>query len=93
MSLSSNNLYKCGKDSAQIKEDKEVKLFFQKQQQDTDRKLKKMLLKDELRRINRIHRYDEELAKITKEPEVRVQDTIIKIAEEQAKIQDIKESF
>ena len=28
---------------------------------------------------------------MTKEPEVRVQDTIIKIAEEQAKIQDIKE--
>ena len=62
-----------------------MQIYFQKQRQ-TAKDMKKMLDKEEQRRINMIRRFEESLEKQKKEPEVRMSDVILKIADEEARI-------
>ena len=62
-----------------------MQIYFQKQEQ-TANDMKKMLDKEELRKLNRVRRYEEMMESQQAEPDVRMQDVILKMASEEAKI-------
>ena len=62
-----------------------MQIYFQKQAQ-TANDVKKMLDKEELRKLNRERRHEEMMDQQQQEPDVRMQDVILKMASEEAKI-------
>ena len=90
ISISSNNIYKLNKDIDQIREDKAVQIYFQKQAQ-TAKEMKRLL--DKEREMNKFmaKRKEEEIRSKNQDPEEHMHEIIYMIADEQAVVQEAKD--